>query len=211
MTKKSIFIIVLLLCSSAIASTKTSINFETIKLSKSLTQDENIRVYYFFNTNCPSCSLLSPEIEKWRQKNKIKIDFKSIPFSPIDNWEWATRAYITAKKINPLIKRTDIEIAQKKLGISIISDILRAADVVSIATGSERGNIMTELTSKSTREEELKIKELSLKMNVSGVPNIIIIGKETLYRVSPEFNLTTKGMINVTNALINYENTRGAN
>lgn len=182
--------------------------FETIPMPESIVKGEPIKVYYFFNTNCPSCKEVSPIIDKWEQKMGKAIDMKSLPHAPFEDWKWASKAYLAAKEFNPLLTRNDVENAQEKTKLLAVTDILKAADVVTFATSGNRGKIMTTLSSAKMNDALQSIESVAEKYGVHGTPSIVIIGDHEAYRVSPEFGLTKEGMIKVSEALVAYQHSK---
>ncbi|ELP5898580.1 thioredoxin domain-containing protein [Vibrio vulnificus] len=180
--------------------------FEAIPMVTSISEESKIRVYYFFNSNCPSCKKFSPELEEWQNKMKGKIEMISVPFAPFTDWEWSSKAYLGGLELKPDLTRKEIEESQDALGIEQVTDLLKAADVLSVATGAKRGKIMTVLTMKKMNLSFEKMQENAASFGVLGTPSIVVIGRNAAYRVSPEFGLTHKGMLNITEALIEYQN-----
>ncbi|HHJ3080199.1 TPA: DsbA family protein [Vibrio parahaemolyticus] len=180
--------------------------FEAIPMSSSVSENEEIRVYYFFNSNCPSCKKFSPELEVWQSKMKGKVEMISVPFAPYASWEWSSKAYLGGLELKPELTRKELEKSQDKLGIEQVTDLLKAADVLSVATGEKRGKIMTVLTMEKMNQSFKKTQESASSFGVLGTPSIVVVGRNMAYRVSPEFGLTHKGMLNITEALIEYQN-----
>lgn len=182
--------------------------FETIPTSENIIKGDPIKVYYFFNTNCPSCKAVSPLVDEWEQKMDKAIDLESIPHAPFEDWKWASKAYLAAKEFNPHLTRKDVENAQERTKLLGVTDILKAADVVTFATSSNRGKIMTTLSSVKMNDALQSIEAVAEKYGVHGTPSIVIIGDREAYRVSPEFGLTKEGVIKVSEALVAYQHSK---
>lgn len=180
--------------------------FEAIPMDSVHKEEKNIRVYYFFNSNCPSCKKFSPELDAWEQKMSEKVNVISVPFAPYESWEWSSKAYLAGLELNPKLTRTDLEKAQDYLGLKQVTDLLKAADILSVATGEKRGNIMTILVMEKMKNAFKNTQKNAASFGVIGTPSLVVIGKNVAYRVSPEFGLTHKGMLNITEALIEYQN-----
>ncbi|MCY9865126.1 thioredoxin domain-containing protein [Vibrio coralliirubri] len=179
--------------------------FETIKTIEGIENGEPLRVYYFFNSNCPSCKKLSPLVDAWEAKMDKSIVLESIPYAPYDEWKWASKAYLVAKEVAPHLKRSEIEKAQEEANILSATDILKAADIVTYATSISRGKIMTTLSSQKMNNAIADADSIAEKYGVHGVPSIVVVGNQEAYRVSPEFGLTKEGIINVSGALVAYQ------
>lgn len=203
-----IFAIVILASSSIFsnANEKDGKYFEAIPMTYSASENEEIRVYYFFNSNCPSCKKFSPELELWENKMKGKVEMISVPFAPYTDWEWSSKAYLGGLELKPELTRKELEKSQGKLGIEQVTDLLKAADVLSVATGEKRGKIMTVLTMERMNQSFKSTQESAESFGVLGTPSLVVVGRNVAYRVSPEFGLTHKGMLNITEALIEYQN-----
>ncbi|KDM90822.1 DsbA family protein [Photobacterium galatheae] len=179
--------------------------FEAIPMAATSASENTIRVYYFFNTNCPSCKKFSPELESWKRKMGRQVDLISVPFAPFEPWKWASKAYLASVELNPALSRHDVESAQESLGLDQVTDLLRAADLVSVATKKSRGKIMTKLSLEKMNSSVKATQEYAESFGVIGTPSLVVIGKHAAYRVSPEFGLTHQGMLNITEALVAYQ------
>lgn len=167
--------------------------------------DGRILVTYYFNSNCPSCEKFSPIFDTWKTQNLDTVDVQEVSFSPFDDWKWASKSYNVSRKIDETIDRKTFMQLQRSSGVGAVTDILRAADVVTVATGYPRGNIMTMLSEQSAEDDVLASQMQGERHGVSGVPSLVISTADASYRISPEFNLSYDGMLKIADALIAYQ------
>jgi predicted DsbA family dithiol-disulfide isomerase len=161
-----------------------------------------VEVTYFSNPNCPSCQKFSPIYDEWKQDKNTLVSFKESAYAPFKDWVWASKSFIATKKLDESINRKKFGEFKDKSGVGNVTDILRAADVVSIATDAGRGNIMTILSSQEMNDEVDKLQQKANRYGVTGVPSLVITTADHSYRISPEFRLSYEAMLKISNALI---------
>lgn len=177
--------------------------YEKIAL-KNENNNGEISVNYFFNSNCNSCKKFSPVFDKWKQDREHLARFTDTSFAPFKDWEWASRGFAATQVIDGSMTRADFQYAQEESDVGLVTDILRAADVISIATHEGRGNIMSNLSSLEVTNAVKDMQKAGHRYGVTGVPAIVITVGDSAYRISPEFQLSYQGMLKISDALIAY-------
>ncbi len=175
--------------------------YEQIQLNN--VQNGRLYIYYFFNINCNSCKKFEEEFTPWSTKNNIEIIYA--PYSPYEGWEWASKTFLLLNDHSDFGTPWSLREALENTDILPITNVLKAVDSIVHVTGMTRAEASKVLMSFETEKQNNKIQYYGKKLGVTGTPNLVVFGERLGYRISPEYGLTAKGMVNILDAVVSYE------
>ncbi|MBF0400094.1 MAG: thiol:disulfide interchange protein DsbA/DsbL [Magnetococcales bacterium] len=165
---------------SAAETLRAGVDYERITppVPRSGTKPEVVEV---FNFKCPHCSSLAPHTAEWAEKNKDRIDFRSVPVYWGKQTDIPVRAYFAAEFLG---KGEAMKQAIFQAHFSNSADIENIEEMTFLAeaTGMDAQSFRSQMNSFGVSAKISQAKALQTAFRASSTPTLVINGR---YQVLP--------------------------